>query len=189
MKRSALIHSFIIFSLALVFPLQTHAETVGSTISVPITFTASEAVTAADFTLSISSNGQIQSISCGGSGFSSLSSNGNQCVVFNPSGATSGTLATATVVANSAGTLTVTATGTLSTAGGVAPSSGQISGQTYTITGSGGSTSTGTTTPTRTPSPTPIGALPSSGSVSTTMLFTLIVSGLLGTGFFLFRRI
>ncbi|NTV31243.1 hypothetical protein HGA91_04695 [candidate division WWE3 bacterium] len=194
MRNTALLSSFVALFLttALLVPSVTQAETVGSTISVPITFTASDAVTAADFTVSVT-NGQLQEISCGGSGFSSLSSNGSQCVVFNPSGATSGTLATVTVLANTAGTLTVSAVGTLSTAGGVAPTTGQINGSTYTITGSGGATATSTPAPSastsRTPTPTAIGALPSSGAVDATLIYSLIIASLLGSGFWLFRKL
>lgn len=141
------------------------AEIVGSTINAPITFTASEAVTAADFTISVS-GGTFSSVACGGAGFNDLSSSGSRCIIFNVDGATSGTIATVMVLADTVGTLVVSATGTLSTAGGSEPSSWSLTGATYNIIAG----STSTPTPTGTLTPTPTGTLtptPTSATVST----------------------
>ena len=98
------------------------------TVDVPITFEASEAVTAADFTVAVS-GGTLLSLKCGGDGFNALDSGRpDNCIIFNPTGATSGTIGTATVRADGSGTLSVTPSGTFSTANGVEPSSSQIKG-------------------------------------------------------------
>ena len=200
---------FILFSFSTQSIID--AEFVGDDITVPITFSAGESVTAADFTVSVS-GGTILNLTCGGSGFSNLSSSGNNCVVFNPTGATSGTIATALVRADSIGTLTVLATGTLSTAGGTPPASGQINGASYTITAS---SATPTPTPTSTSTPIPTtgsgsgvintntptsssiviatstgtSGLPQSGAVTNTVVLMMVCGLLTLSGTLVLRRV
>lgn len=188
MNRSVVLCFYTVLALLcyteIVSPV--YAESVGSEINVPIYFVASEPVTAADFTVAVS-GGTLQSVGCGGSGFVDLGlSAGNRCVVFNYSGGTTGIFATAVVSANTIGTLTVTASGTLSTSLGEEPSLYEISGAEYEIinaptstpTNTPTNTPTPTSTPTNTPTPTPTlsvtftptpsGQLPNSGTLELT---------------------
>jgi hypothetical protein len=151
---------FLLFFLFTFNRRPAYAVEVGDTLNVPISFTASETVTAADFTVSVS-GGTLNSLGCGGSGFTDLgTSSGNQCVVFSTTGATSGIIATAVITADTEGSLVVTAAGDLSTAQGQAPTSSEFNGGTYTVTAASTATptstvtSTPTTTPTATPTPT-----------------------------------
>lgn len=152
------------------------AETVGDTLQIPITFTASEAVTAADFTVSID-GGTLVNVECGGSGFNNLTSSSSHCVLFNTNGATSGTIALVTVNADRAGTLSVTVSGTLSTAQGEEPSSGSINGATYDITSASAATST--------PTPT---TLLRSGMTSNTFIFSLFTMTIFLSGLVILRK-
>ncbi|NTV31240.1 hypothetical protein HGA91_04680 [candidate division WWE3 bacterium] len=145
-KKLSFVVVLVLIFFAFIEVKHSMAESIGDTFNSTITFSASENVTAADFTVTVS-GGTLNSLTCGGSGFSNLASSGNNCVVFNPIGATSGTLATVNITATMEGTLTVVVTGTLSTSGGSPPTTGQLIGESFTITAS-------TITPTATPSPT-----------------------------------
>jgi hypothetical protein len=187
----------ILMGFVLIQPGLIGAEEIGSTIETAITFTASEDITAADFTVSVS-GGTLTNLDCGGAGFSVLTSTDTNCVIYNTEGATSGTIATATVSADTAGTLTVSATGTMSTAEGVEPSSSSFNGGTYTITDSSQSaTNTPTPTPTSRPNatatpapttrstntPTPVASnLPRTGTTANTITFAFLTGILLFAG-------
>ncbi|NTV31239.1 hypothetical protein HGA91_04675 [candidate division WWE3 bacterium] len=102
-----------------------HAQ---DTVDVPIVFESSDPITAADFSVEVN-GGTLISLKCGGDHFQSIdTSMQNKCIVFNPSGATSGTLGTATVRSTNGGKATVTPSGTFSTAEGVEPSHSTIRG-------------------------------------------------------------
>ncbi len=136
---------------------QTYGENIGDTVTGYITFTAEENVTAADFTISVS-GGSVGTISCGGSGFTNVGSSGSNCVVANlGGGAQSGTLATVTATANQAGTLSISASGTLSNGSGQSAGGGSLHGQSFTINAPSAPQPTATPRPAGpTPTPTPI---------------------------------
>jgi hypothetical protein len=132
---------FGLTTIAIIFLLRpfvstSYAEKVGEKIEVPITFTSSDPVTAADFRISIK-GGRLISLECGGVDFQQLLvSQNNNCVVFNTEGgSTDGVLATVVVQANKRGTLEVTTAGNLSTAEGKEPKTSTVTGATYEIDG------------------------------------------------------
>lgn len=104
----------------------------GQNISVPISFSASDNVSAMEFNVNVS-GGSLVGLRCGGSGFSNISSGGNKCVIANlGGGAKSGVVGTATVRSNTPGTINVTAGGSLSNSSGGSVGGG-FSGATHTI--------------------------------------------------------
>lgn len=179
--------------------IDVHAEAVGDSLTVPISFTSSDPVTAADITITVS-GGTLTDLTCGGDGFSDLGTGADdQCVVFHTSGATTGVIATASVLADTAGTLTVSAEGTFSTSQGVEPTTVQINGDSFTITGtsSGGGDNGGSPTPTTTqgfsnPTATPTLAntakLPDTGVVENTIVLFIFAFIALGSGYGLLKR-
>ncbi len=115
-------------------PSEAATYTAGSTIIIPITVTATLPVVAADVTVSVQ-GGEFQQLTCGGSGFTVVTSSSNGCTLLHTGGGvTQGTVATATVKANASGTLDVSAQGSLTGALST-PVSGQFSGATHTILG------------------------------------------------------
>ena len=156
------------------------AELLGSTITTQVSFNASEVVTAADIVISVA-GGTIQSVSCGGDVFNDLgTSTGTRCVVFDTTGSTSGVIATVEVLADTLGTLTVSASGTLSTPGGGEPSTFEFIGGTYNITNTGS---------TSTPTPTVGNELPKSGIVENTLVIALMSMTSILIGFVALRRL
>ncbi|NTV30730.1 hypothetical protein HGA91_01970 [candidate division WWE3 bacterium] len=126
-----------------------------SNVVVPISFTSSEPVNAADFTAIVQQGGSLVRLSCGGAGFTDSGiSTGTQCVVYNRVQAkTSGIIATALVRASVIGTLKVKGSGTLSTEAGRTPTTYSFAEYTYTVIAAG-TTPTVTVTPTLTATPT-----------------------------------
>jgi hypothetical protein len=105
----------------------------GDEISVPITFTSSEPVTAVDYTITIN-NGTLSSLTCGGPGFENTEvSDGTHCVIFNPNGMIQGSIGNVVVSTNSIGSLTVGATGFASNRNGERPESFNISQPSFTV--------------------------------------------------------
>jgi hypothetical protein len=126
--------SAAISTFFLLHPESVYANTIGTVIQVPITFSANENVTALDYTVSVT-NGTLTGLNCGGVGFTTISSSASNCVLANLSGgANNGRVGTATVRATVVGTLSVNVSGSLSNAEGKNASGGRISGATYTIT-------------------------------------------------------
>lgn len=139
MKKSTAVvaFSFLVASLVAA-PVSAHGAD-DSTITIPITFTSNEVVTAADFEFQVA-NASIAEINCGGDGFSELIKDESGCVVFHPSGGeTEGTLATLslTVDAHEGGMESKPEVGivaTLSTVDGVEPSTYEVLAGEYTVT-------------------------------------------------------
>lgn len=127
-----------------------NAITLNSNVVIPISFTASEQVNAADFTAQVLQGGTLVRLSCGGAGFvDSGISTGTQCVIYNRvEPKTSGIIATALVRATTAGPLRVKGTGVLSTQAGRTPATYAFNEFNYTVI------NVGTTPPTQTPTPT-----------------------------------
>ncbi|NTV31241.1 hypothetical protein HGA91_04685 [candidate division WWE3 bacterium] len=122
---------------------------------VPVSFNASEAVTAADYTLSIT-GGELLQTSCGGSGFREILHNNNNCVVFNVNGVTQGVIGSAVVRPTTTSTsLSVNITGTLSTESGRAPSTGTFNNLTIPVNRAASATPTNMPSPTVTVTPSP----------------------------------
>lgn len=112
----------------------TDVVVLGNTVvSVPIQLQSTENVTAVDMTVSVT-GGTLRGLTCGGSSFENTSkSNASKCVIFSPSGAQSGIIATALVQTNNTGTLAVNVTGNLSNAEGNPPAQGNVYGVVFRI--------------------------------------------------------
>lgn len=161
---------------------------VGDVVSAPITFTASDSVTAADFTVLVT-GGALVDLVCGGSRFLDAgNSSGSRCIVFYPDGSTEGTIASAFVSASQVGTLTISVDGQLSTENGIPPASGELSGASYVVVSPSPSVTPPTSTPTLvpptlTPTPIPPTPTPAGGNltvvpdVSQTQLGSVTISG------------
>lgn len=101
---------------------------VGDLVSIPITFTSTEPVTAGDFTVAIS-GGVFENITCGSGTFETLSiSSGLRCIVYSPTGQTSGTVAYVVVKATQPGTIGVSVSGSMSTNAATIPAGLQLIG-------------------------------------------------------------